>query len=563
MTEWSEQAQADYRKAQAAIAQAGSSSSLFFIDLPELRAFPAEIANSVKTSFLAVRKTRISDLSPLASLRNLSRLDLAETPVSDLSPLAGASRLETLSLSDTEVADLGPLAGMPMLRRLHLERSPVADLGPLGGLARLWLLELGGTQVEDLSPLRDLPNLEVLDLGGTRVADLSPLRDLRKLRVLKLDGTRVEDLSPLRDLPNLRNLGLRETPLAELEAFRPLEPFLRRTNGRSSSRLDLQGCRLAQENPEIARIVAQRQDVIRAELVDEILRGLAWAPPAPAEGDRPRAPLRLRLELSAEGRPRLAGSPAEPRTSAPPPRRRARLRREAREAVWGVLDLGPAPSSRDKDQARKEKLDVGMRAALSVYLDEISRPRPELIPHVLADQMDLARLALARSEGSFALSLEIRLNGFRGRAHRELTTLYFPILVEEEQACARFVLSSETAPVQPARDWTAAMREGAQAGILDPAAIRYAEGARAILEADPAPRLAGLQRRKRAVRGLAGLAGGEGGLLEALAAPEAAEILAAASSQERAALERLESAARAFQAAAEALLLPAPQGDEA
>ena len=49
--------------------------------------------------------TQVSDLSPLAELKNLERLWLHNTQVSNLSPLAGVKNLEELWLKNTQVSD--------------------------------------------------------------------------------------------------------------------------------------------------------------------------------------------------------------------------------------------------------------------------------------------------------------------------------------------------------------------------------------------------------------------------------------------------------------------------
>ena len=74
-----------------------------------------------------LRYTLVSDLSPLADLKNLQRLVLYDTPVSDLSPLAELKNLRYLDLSSTQVSDLSPLAELKSLEQLHLNNTPVSD----------------------------------------------------------------------------------------------------------------------------------------------------------------------------------------------------------------------------------------------------------------------------------------------------------------------------------------------------------------------------------------------------------------------------------------------------
>ena len=93
--------------------------------------------------------TQVSDLTPLAGLKNLRGLDLNETKVSDLSPLAGLKNLESLYLTQTKVSDLSPLAGLKNLKRFKLNQTEVSDLSPLADMKSLLYLYLDQTKVSE------------------------------------------------------------------------------------------------------------------------------------------------------------------------------------------------------------------------------------------------------------------------------------------------------------------------------------------------------------------------------------------------------------------------------
>ena len=110
--------------------------------------------------------TAVSDLSPLADLKNIHLLKLHQTEVDDLTPLAGLENLQELDLSEaSKLHDLAPLANLKNLNRLVLSHAPVRDLRPLAALRNLTDLELQETKVNDLTPLAGLENLDFLALG--------------------------------------------------------------------------------------------------------------------------------------------------------------------------------------------------------------------------------------------------------------------------------------------------------------------------------------------------------------------------------------------------------------
>ncbi|GAH14879.1 unnamed protein product, partial [marine sediment metagenome] len=68
---------------------------------------------------------QISDISPLAGLRNLERLYLYGNQISNLSPLAGLKKLVNLYLENNQISDISSLAGLTKLGWLDLRGNPL------------------------------------------------------------------------------------------------------------------------------------------------------------------------------------------------------------------------------------------------------------------------------------------------------------------------------------------------------------------------------------------------------------------------------------------------------
>ena len=178
---------------------------------------------------------QIADLTPLASLKNLTSLYLGRNQIVDLTPLASLKNLTHLSLWQNQIADLTPLASLKNLTHLNLWQNQIADLTPLVSLKNLTSLYLGRNQIDDLTPLTHLNNLESLELDYNRIADLDLilLAQLNSLTHLRLNDNQISDLNPLADLTNLEWLLLHTnqisdlTPLAQLNN---LEWLLLHTN---------------------------------------------------------------------------------------------------------------------------------------------------------------------------------------------------------------------------------------------------------------------------------------------------------------------------------------------
>ncbi len=200
-----------------------------------------------------------SDMSSLATLPALSRLDLSLTRISDhgLRELRDAPAITDLNLRYAElITDEGLLAvrSWHHLRRLNLRGTKVTDmtLQHLAGMNTLASLDIGFVQVTDvgLDQLTYLPNLTELTLGGDKLSDvgLQALRQLTGLTDLDLGGAQRTDsglwsvsitdsgMEAIASLRNLRHLRLNGTSISgrSLEKLKQLNML---------QRFDLQDCK--------------------------------------------------------------------------------------------------------------------------------------------------------------------------------------------------------------------------------------------------------------------------------------------------------------------------------
>ena len=133
-----------------------------------------------------VMNTRISNISALSGLTNLTYLNLTGHNITDISALSGLTNLTHLYLGDAGRVDhtagtsLGQTANY---RNQTVDCGPLPDpvansvsnISSLSGLTSLTHLYLTDTNVSDISSLSGLTNLTYLDLENTNVSDISPL----------------------------------------------------------------------------------------------------------------------------------------------------------------------------------------------------------------------------------------------------------------------------------------------------------------------------------------------------------------------------------------------------
>jgi internalin A len=199
-----------------------------------------------KIRSLTAREGPITDIGPLAALRELDWLDLSGNAISDLSPLDGHTELRWVDLTRNAIEDLSPLASNPIINDLRFDFNRVTSLEPLAGIPIAILLgtnnaiadieplatqtsflrevSLSYNPIRDLSPLADATQLETLRLDATEVEDLSTLVKKSILQTLYVDRTRVRDLTPLSTLPALRVIHARGNEIDTLEGVTLPEP---------------------------------------------------------------------------------------------------------------------------------------------------------------------------------------------------------------------------------------------------------------------------------------------------------------------------------------------------
>ena len=176
-----------------------------------------ESATNMRDLWLKGNK-HISDLSPIAGLRNLWALDIGGNSVSDLSPVAGFTNLVKLNIGNNKISDLSPLEGLKNLEYFKSWNNFLSDLSPLMKLPNLWNIDICGGN-PDISVLKDAKNLKELYLNfcGVSDTDLSTLANLTNLTHLSVAANgRLSDISPLAGLTNLEWLNLRECNISDI-----------------------------------------------------------------------------------------------------------------------------------------------------------------------------------------------------------------------------------------------------------------------------------------------------------------------------------------------------------
>ena len=119
---------------------------------------------------------------PLNLMRQVPTLVFGARGITNIEGLQHATNLTQLNLSGNPISDISPLAALVKLERLDLLSCDIiVDVSPLSELYSLRHLELGKNKIRDVTPLANLHNLERLYINRNRIIDHSPLDNLQLL----------------------------------------------------------------------------------------------------------------------------------------------------------------------------------------------------------------------------------------------------------------------------------------------------------------------------------------------------------------------------------------------
>jgi len=185
-----------------------------------------------------VRKALEKPEEPLTKgvIRELTRLDASAREIEHLSGLGSAVNLTWLRLYENQISDVSPLASLPNLTTLELDAglmgihdknleaavtSKLRSSGHTVFLAKetfeeLTDLDASGREIEYLLGLDSAVNLTSLNLRENQISDVSPLASLTKLTSLNLSGNDIDDIGPLASLTNLTTLYLDNNQISDV-----------------------------------------------------------------------------------------------------------------------------------------------------------------------------------------------------------------------------------------------------------------------------------------------------------------------------------------------------------
>ncbi|MCU0436403.1 MAG: leucine-rich repeat domain-containing protein [Raineya sp.] len=105
---------------------------------------------------LSYNKSFLTDLSPLANLKNLKSLQIKFCDTKNIDALANLTELEELDATYCGISDIKPLKNLKKLHKLNLSRNAITDITILENLVLLKTLDLSDNQISEINVLKKL-----------------------------------------------------------------------------------------------------------------------------------------------------------------------------------------------------------------------------------------------------------------------------------------------------------------------------------------------------------------------------------------------------------------------
>lgn len=178
----------------------------------------------------SLSNTNVSDLTPIAGLKNLKRLYIYnDEKVTDISALKDLTQLTILDISETKVTDITSLATLENLERLDISKTDIINISAIGKLKDLKWLNMDDTKVTDISALESATALRYFLAKNTGISDITPLCMAEYLHNVFLDNcSNISTITPLYELENLKYLSVAGTKVSDDERLEITKKYLER-----------------------------------------------------------------------------------------------------------------------------------------------------------------------------------------------------------------------------------------------------------------------------------------------------------------------------------------------
>lgn len=172
-----------------------------------------------------------NNYTSVEKLFNLKNLDIAGNNIRDLEsidkllknrPKNQPINLIQLTVADNELEDISIVAKITPLQKLDISKNKVKDITVLEANTELNTLNISGNGLEDVSVLDKLIKLETLYMANNLIKDISAITYLNSITTLDISGNRIEDITPIGNIYGVKTLNMNNNKIADISSIEEL-----------------------------------------------------------------------------------------------------------------------------------------------------------------------------------------------------------------------------------------------------------------------------------------------------------------------------------------------------
>ena len=197
---------------------AGKGITWIFLDWNELTDL-TPLSSLTELTKISFSGNTVTDLTPLASLENLRNLTAINNNIETLEPIANLSNIEYICLDGNKLTSIQEISNWTNLEEISFSNKLIEQIPNLEQLQGLEKINLNGNKIQSLSQISNLEALTNLEIDNNGLTSLEGLEKLNNLQILSCSNNQISDITPITKLENLENLNLNANQIEDISGL--------------------------------------------------------------------------------------------------------------------------------------------------------------------------------------------------------------------------------------------------------------------------------------------------------------------------------------------------------
>ena len=196
---------------------------LFIERFQNLSRLLPQIAKQTSLQYLRITGAKLTDISPIKELKNLTSINFMGNQISDISPIKELINLTRIGFGNNKITDISPLKKLNNLITINFDFNQITDITPIKELKNLIIIVFSYNQIADISPIKELKNLIMIDFShNNQISDISSIKELKNLIMIDFTINQITDISPVKELTNLTEICFEINQITDISPVKEL-----------------------------------------------------------------------------------------------------------------------------------------------------------------------------------------------------------------------------------------------------------------------------------------------------------------------------------------------------